>query len=194
MQNIITGKVAAVIDDTTLVLNVGYRDGVHEGLVFVIFAEYQEIEDPDSGEALGKWEVVKARVVVDHVQERMCTVRSPLADEQERPGTLSAMMVQHSFGQYGRRTVERERLEVRTGDTSGRPQNQPVTVGDQAHSLPLEEEKATESGAAEKQSEQPQEAAPAASGAAEKQSEQPQEAAPAAESDEEKSGDAEAKN
>ncbi len=139
MKDVINGKVAAIIDDTTLVLNVGYQAGVEEGMTFAIFAEFQEIADPDSGATLGKWEMVKARVVADHVQEHMCTVRTPLVAEQDRPGTLSAMMVQHSFGHYGQRSEERERLEVRTADGSGRPQSQPVVVGDQARSLPPKE-------------------------------------------------------
>ena len=141
MQDIITGKVAAIIDDTTLVLNLGSRNGVQEGMVFVVFAEYQEIQDPDSGEALGKWEMVKARVVVDHVQDRMCTACSPLVIGQDQPGTLSAMMVQHSLGHYGQRAEERERLQVRASDIGGRPQTKPIAVGDRVRSLPLEDKR-----------------------------------------------------
>lgn len=138
MNNVISGAVASIVDDTTLVLNVGYAHGVQEGTVFVIFAEHQEVTDPDTGEALGKWEVVKARVVVDHLQERMCTARSQPLGEKDRPGTLSAMMVQHSFGEYGQRAEERERLDVRAADVSGSPQSQPIAVGDRARSLPRE--------------------------------------------------------
>ena len=53
MSTPIEGKVAAVIDDTTLVLNVGREQGVQEGMAFAIFALHGEIEDPDSGESLG---------------------------------------------------------------------------------------------------------------------------------------------
>ena len=140
MQEIINGKVAALIDDTTLVLNVGFHEGVREGMTFVIFAEYQEILDPDSGEPLGKWEMVKARVVVDHVQERMCTVRSAMVSEKDRPGTLSAMMVQHSFGQYGQQSAERESLDISSRDSSGRPQLQPIALGDGARLLQRQNE------------------------------------------------------
>ena len=57
----IEGKVAAVIDDTTLVLNIGSEQGVVEGTVFAIFATHGQIVDSDSGEALGLWEMVKAQ-------------------------------------------------------------------------------------------------------------------------------------
>ena len=140
MDEIINAKVAAIIDDTTLVLNAGSRDRVLEGMVFVIFAEHQAIEDPDSGEPLGQWEMVKARVAVTHVQERMCTVRAPLVTAESTPSntrTLSSLMVEHSLGSYGRGPGQWERFQVRTADISGQPKGQPIAVGDRARSLPL---------------------------------------------------------
>jgi len=142
MDEAIHGKVAAVIDDTTLVLNVGYRQGVREGMIFVIFAEYEDIADPETGESLGKWEMTKARVAVTHVQERMCTVRTPAVREERvtdgsRP--LSAMMVEHSLGHYGGREEEWQRLQVRSADISGRPQSKPIGVGDGARSVVAEQ-------------------------------------------------------
>ena len=139
MSDVINGKVAAIIDDSTLVLNVGLEHGVSEGMAFAVFAEYQEILDPDSGASLGKWEMVKARVVVTHVQERMCTASAPLvAAEESSARTLSSMMVEHSFGRYGQRDEEREHLDVRTVDISGQPRMQPIAVGDGARFLALE--------------------------------------------------------
>ena len=132
MPESISAKVAAVADDTTLVLNVGYEQGVSEGMVFAIVAEQQEISDPDSGESLGNWEVVKARVVVEHVQERMCTVRSPLRQEIDTSGTLSTMMVRHSFGVYGTAPGDRASMQVRGTGLAGRPKVRPIEVGDRA--------------------------------------------------------------
>ena len=163
MQDIISGKVAAVIDDTTLVLNLGSKDGVREGMLFAIVVECQELKDPDSGESLGDWEMVKARVIVDHVQDAMCTVRSPLMSERDRPGTLSAMMVQHSLGNFGGRYgQEREHLEIRLSDTSGRPQSQPIAVGDGARLITTEGAPEVDSS---QTSEQPPEAVKGASSA-----------------------------
>ena len=141
MDKAINGKVAAVIDDTTLVLNVGYLQGVREGMIFVIFAEHGDIADPETGESLGTWEMTKARVAVTHVQERMCTARAPVVREERvtdgsRP--LSAMMVEHSLGHYGRREDEWQRLQVRSADISGRPQSKPIGVGDGARSVVAE--------------------------------------------------------
>lgn len=141
MDKAINGKVAAVIDDTTLVLNVGYQQGVREGMVFVIFAEHGDIADPETGESLGKWEMTKARVAVTHVQERICTARAPVVREERvtdgsRP--LSAMMVEHSLGHYGGREDEWQRLQVRSADISGRPRSKPIGVGDGARSVVAE--------------------------------------------------------
>ena len=142
MTQTITGKVAAIIDDTTLVLSVGRRDGVREGQIFAVVATHQEVLDPDTGESLGAWESVKARVVVTHVQERMATARSPVVEAAGEVGTLSAMMVRHSFGLYGARDRpgdgERESLPVRGGAASGRPRTPPIEVGDVARSVSLE--------------------------------------------------------
>jgi len=127
----ITGKIAAVVDATTLVLNVGQDQGVREGMIFAVVAAHQQITDPDSGESLGHWEDVKARVVVTHVQERMCTARPPLA-EGTASGTLSEMMVRHSFGEYGDRSAASARiaLEVVQGTVSGKPRMEPIALGD----------------------------------------------------------------
>ena len=153
MSEIITAKVAAIIDDTTLVLNAGSSHGVLEGMVFVIFAEHKAIEDPDSGEPLGQWEMVKARVVVTHVQERMCTVRAPLVADGAAPSntrTLSSLMVEHSLGSYGRGSDRWEHLQVRGADVSGQPKGQPIAVGDQARALPLQKAEESPPAAASK--------------------------------------------
>lgn len=133
MQTVIEAKVAAIIDDTTLVINAGLTRGVREGMGFVVFAEHAEIRDPDSGESLGHWEVVKARVVVTHVQENMCTVRAPaeaaVVVGDTRP--LSALMAEQSVGRHS----SWQRLDVRSGERVGSPQAQPIAVGDRARSL-----------------------------------------------------------
>ena len=145
MNTPIEGKVAAIIDDTTLVLNVGSEQGVQEGMAFAIFALHGEIEDPDSGQSLGRWEAVKARVVATHVQPRLCTVRAPVVGEVPVVGDtrpLSAMMVEHSVARAPGQE-QWQRLEVRGTDVRGRPQNQPIAVGDGARSLVVTEDDAS---------------------------------------------------
>ncbi len=137
MIDTIVAKIAAVVDDTTLVLNAGSQMGVVEGMLFDVVAQHQEITDPDTGESLGQWEVAKARVVVTHVQEKMSTVRAPLTAEAETSGTLSTLMVRHSFGLYGEREGSRSVLDVRNSGLAGCPVAKPIEVGDLARNVVL---------------------------------------------------------
>jgi hypothetical protein len=67
--------VADVLDHGMVVLNRGASHGVREGQRFLIYElDDREIEDPESGETLGRLERVKATGTVVNVQERMCTV------------------------------------------------------------------------------------------------------------------------
>ena len=143
MSEVINAKVAAIIDDATLVLNVGLEQGVREGMTFLVFDEHAEIVDPDTGQPLGNWEMVKARLVATHIQERMCTVKAPTVPDDPilsstRP--LSAVMVEHSMGKYGDRDESWKRMDVRRSDVSGKPSFQPIAVGDRVRSNVLDEE------------------------------------------------------
>ena len=66
----IRGKVAAVLDEERLVLNVGTDDGVAQKMVFRISGT-RVIRDPDTGDKLGGVEVMKIKVQVGEIKERM---------------------------------------------------------------------------------------------------------------------------
>lgn len=59
-----------------VVLNIGAQDGVNLNQKYVIFSLGPELKDPNTGESLGCFEVVRGQGRVTHVQERMCTLRS----------------------------------------------------------------------------------------------------------------------
>ena len=59
-----------------IVLNRGKDDGWSVGNLVLVFALGPEISDPESGESLGHFEIVRGRGKVTHIQSRMCTVRS----------------------------------------------------------------------------------------------------------------------
>lgn len=62
-------------DPNRVVLNRGSSHGVERGQEFVIYAlSENELEDPVSGETLGRLERVKALGTVVNVQDRMCTI------------------------------------------------------------------------------------------------------------------------
>ena len=72
----IVGRIAAIKDEYTVVLNVGYKQNVEEGMKFVIYNEEDEIKDPVTGKSLGCFEDVKAKVEVDYVAENYSTAKS----------------------------------------------------------------------------------------------------------------------
>lgn len=69
-------RVARVIDDYTVILNKGAADGVQRNDKFLIYGVGEDIIDPETGENLGALETVRGTVRVQHLQERVCTVRS----------------------------------------------------------------------------------------------------------------------
>lgn len=69
-------KVSKVVDDYTLVLNRGSKDGIENNFRFLIYEIGEEIFDPDTKEPLGKLEVIKGIGKVTHLQEKMCTITS----------------------------------------------------------------------------------------------------------------------
>ena len=73
-------RVARLIDDSNfrLVLNVGEVDGVKTGDKFLVYGmdRDQHIIDPETGEDLGIFELVKGRGKVIDVQEKYCIIES----------------------------------------------------------------------------------------------------------------------
>ena len=69
-------KVAKVIDSKTIVINRGFEDNVKKGDSFLVYAIGEEIIDPETGESLGKLEIVRGRAIAEHVQEKMSTLKS----------------------------------------------------------------------------------------------------------------------
>ena len=72
----IEGKVAKLSTDTDVVANIGEDDGVESDMEFIIYEVGDVIEDPDTGEALGNVEHVKARVVPKHIQKKITVMTS----------------------------------------------------------------------------------------------------------------------
>lgn len=71
MNERIEGKVAAIINDASIIINCGWLDGVEEDMRFAIFEIGENIIDPETGEDMGNFELVKAKVKVVHIQEKM---------------------------------------------------------------------------------------------------------------------------
>lgn len=69
-------KVASVLTQYKVVLNVGEVNGVSVGDDYIIYRFGESIYDPDSGDLLGDYEEVIGKGTVTHVQEKVSTLES----------------------------------------------------------------------------------------------------------------------
>ena len=84
-QSKITGKVARVLSARELVINRGSRDGVVNGMRFVVLdPKGIDIKDPDTGQVIGSVAHPKARVQVVEVHERVAVAKT--YERRESPG------------------------------------------------------------------------------------------------------------
>ena len=72
----IEAKIAALLSDTKLAVNVGSLSGVAKGDDVVIF-ETVSVTDPDTGEPLGEVKLVKLKLRIEDVQERLAVAVVP---------------------------------------------------------------------------------------------------------------------
>lgn len=91
MSSRFDGKVVSIVDETSVVINLGSDHGVQPGHTFLIVGLGEMIMDPDSGESLGQLELVRGRAEAKHVQPRITTLtsiekeRDPDVKEIKRP-------------------------------------------------------------------------------------------------------------
>lgn len=72
MTSPITGKVARILNDRDIALNIGGDQGVSVGMFFdVLDTSGEEIRDPENNELLGSVDRVKVRVKVTRVQDKL---------------------------------------------------------------------------------------------------------------------------
>jgi hypothetical protein len=143
----IEGKVAKILDEYSIVINVGRDNGVVNGMVFVVFVQSDdEVKDPNSGKVLGKLEHVKDHVFVAHVQDKFSTCvageKEASSRETESQGaqTLSgAMMAESMTARPGGGRISSEKLNVNISQVTGVPQFGPISVGDMVRAVEVNE-------------------------------------------------------
>ncbi|MEJ2499421.1 MAG: hypothetical protein P8Y46_08965, partial [Sulfurovaceae bacterium] len=69
-------KVIKVIDETTIVINAGKKEGITESSEFLIFELGEELFDPETAEELGCLEIVKGTGEPIHIQDKITTIES----------------------------------------------------------------------------------------------------------------------
>lgn len=76
----IEGTVAATVNEYRIVVNIGSEDGVKESHRYGVYAESDPIEDPESGEELGRIEHKIAEVKPDKIKKEFSEM---VTDEME---------------------------------------------------------------------------------------------------------------
>jgi len=155
MGTLIEGRIAQILSEDHVVLNVGARDGVKLGMVFVVLAQGDEVKDPETGEVLGRWEMPKGHLCVTHVQERLATCAGydpskAKGVEGEASLVLSAALVAHSMRPETWREKSGARLNVDRSQLTGLPRIGPISVGDTVRELPIDSLAAREGKGAER--------------------------------------------
>lgn len=86
MLSLKDARVAYVIDDFSVVLNLG-REIVEEGMRFLVYGlSTDEILDPVTQNSLGHLEIVRGTGIVTYVQDAMCILTS----DKKQKGIISA--------------------------------------------------------------------------------------------------------
>lgn len=103
------GKVVKIVDEYSVVVDIGSKHGVGEDMEFVIFEEGETVTDPDTGEELGRMEHPKAKVKPHHIMEELTVMESAETEIRtfDPPPTIPTFS--NIFSDIGKR----EKREVR---------------------------------------------------------------------------------
>jgi hypothetical protein len=123
-EGLIRGEVAEIIDQYTVVLNVGMDQGVNKGMCFVVYAETQRIFDR-SGNDLGLLEIPKCEVEITDVQEKLSVAKNT--------ATAKHALFESPFAQM---FETRQPLPVDAGQITNIQVDRRIRKGDKARQIP----------------------------------------------------------
>lgn len=130
------GKVLKILDSYRVVINLG-KDKVKKGQKFIIYDEGEQVTDPDTKESLGKLEILKATVEIEHIQDRFSIAVSEGHTVTKR---VYAPPWQYSwasslFGTTSEVVSEEVRDPLPIGSTELPPVDRTIRVGDLVRSV-----------------------------------------------------------
>lgn len=128
-------KVARIISPTQVVLAAGSEQGVREGMAFVLYALGDPITDPETGEPLGQLELIKGRVKVFHVQDKLSRAVTPSRSVTEKVDPLGYISAIHKFTLAPYEVTKTVYDELRVEGAVAVEQDLTVRVGDRARSI-----------------------------------------------------------
>jgi hypothetical protein len=123
----IEGCIVRIVDERSIIANIGAEHGVTVGAEFVVIQSLDAVTDPESGDELGTLEAIKARVLAMHVQPKLTTF-VPVGSEQIPQTVLSERLAWDSRGAPIGSTDES--LPIDRSQMAGRRQIEAIRVGD----------------------------------------------------------------
>lgn len=108
MKNKYFGQIAEVLDKYTVVINRGREHGIKDDAKFKIVTLGEEIIDPETRTSLGRLEILKGKVKVLHVQEKITTLTSYVYEQEPEVRKIARTGLQY----FGRETEEVSSKEV----------------------------------------------------------------------------------
>ena len=85
LQKVFPATVVAVNDSYTVAINRGSAHGIKIGQRFLVYGlSDDEIVDPETGDSLGRLEIVRGTGVVTHLQERLATIETDKRSKSKR--------------------------------------------------------------------------------------------------------------
>lgn len=90
MVNPIKGQIISILNEYEVIINKGSKVGLKEGDRFVIYEEGEEIFDLNET-SLGKLEIVKGKVKIEHVQEKFSICSAYKVKTNPSPALTNAL-------------------------------------------------------------------------------------------------------
>jgi hypothetical protein len=132
---VIRTTIATVVDPTTVVIAAGADHGVREGMEFVIYDLSETIRDPETDEDLGRLELVKGRVVAEHVQEKTTIARTRAKQEFGRTRVMSIEDYLRAVYTAALSAPIREELKIEGAPPTVAETDRTVRVGDKVRNV-----------------------------------------------------------
>ncbi len=125
MNETIEGKIAAILDRSTVVINRGSDQGIEKGTEFYIYSTLGPFFDPDSGESLGETTKIWGKVTATIIEKRFC-----VAETQYQTSSLLLPMLEIA------RMFRTERIELPVDKSDITPFIEQIKVGFPVMSVP----------------------------------------------------------
>jgi len=119
-EKLLKGKVLKILDPYSVIVNIGYNDGIQKDMKFIIYTLGEEIYDPETNDVIDKLEIIKHRMRVVQIQEKFSILKSDEYNFQRN-------FLIHAFGNEPFKTLKELNLneKVKFND-----ENKKIIVGD----------------------------------------------------------------